>query len=173
MAFIVEDGTGKPDANSLVSVAEWDEYHTLRGNTAMVALSEADKQKYLVLGTDAVAAFRSLWLGSRVSISQATDWPRNGVYIANGDELWLLASNQVPVEVKAGVIELGVLSHAGKLVPTDKRGKSKVKVGPLEVTYDDVDAGARFKVIAPAVAKFSLYLKAASAGFQTARIVRT
>lgn len=87
MALIVEDGTGKPDAESYCEVADADAYHAKMGNTAWASVSAEDKEIALRRATqylDAVYAFP----GYKLNYNQALNWPRvedNGAFPAPYD----------------------------------------------------------------------------------------
>lgn len=77
MTFIVEDGTGLPDANSYASVADADEHYTARGDAEWLAATEAEKEYALIKATDyldAVYVFRSVPLTE----TQSLECPRYG-----------------------------------------------------------------------------------------------
>lgn len=128
MAFVVENGTGLPDANSYVSVAEADAYHADRGNNAWTG-AEAVKQAALVRATDYIEQiYGERWQGAPVSMSQALSWPRGGV--AN------VPADIVPVRLKQAVCQLALEAVSGiELNPTLDRAIKKEKIGPLETEY--------------------------------------
>ena len=78
MSLIVEDGTGRADAESYASVSVADAYHTARGNTAWAALATtALKEAALRKATDYLGQTYGLrWKGYRMTTTQALDWPR-------------------------------------------------------------------------------------------------
>lgn len=133
MALIVEDGTGKADAEAYISVADADAYFAARGNAAWAALTPEQKEQSLRLGADYMGAvYGPRWCGERTTTTQALDWPRTG---ACG-----IASDVVPVAVQRANAELAVRSSAGVLL-ADAGAQVKSKtVGPISVTYAD---GAR------------------------------
>ena len=73
MSLIVEDGTGKSNAESYISVADADTYHSNRDNTDWAALTTAEKERLLRIATDyMVAVYRLRWDGYRyVKIGRA------------------------------------------------------------------------------------------------------
>lgn len=80
MSLIVEDGTAKLDAESLVSVAFADDYFDKRGNVAWLDLDDSAKEAALRIATDYVEAFySSRFRGFRTNPAQALSWPRAGV----------------------------------------------------------------------------------------------
>lgn len=133
--FTVEDGSGKTNANSYVSVENADQYHLDRGNSVWAALATAVKQNYLVRATDYVdQRFGERWVGLRGSDTQALDWPRSCVVGIEPDAL--------PVKLIYAVCEYAIRCSEGQLAPDlefDAAGVSMVKigekVGPIERRY--------------------------------------
>lgn len=138
MALIVEDGTGKGDANSYASIAEIEAYFSQHlYATAWDAATTPQKE------ASAIMAARWLtvaikWDGYRVSsILQSLSWPRY--------EAWTLdhkyiASDIVPTEVKNAQAELsqGFL-ESNVVADPDDYGIKKVKVDTIEVEFDKLD----------------------------------
>ncbi|AEP08893.1 DnaT-like ssDNA-binding protein [Micavibrio aeruginosavorus] len=123
MAFVVEDGTGLPDANSYASVAEADAYHTDRGNAAWTG-SNSVKQAALVRATDYVEqAYAGRWKGCALTEEQALSFPRDEAV--------------VPAKLKQAVIQLALEAIATDLNPTQDRAVKREKVDVIEVEYMD------------------------------------
>jgi hypothetical protein len=139
MAIVVEDGTGKDNAESYASVADADAYHSSRGNAAWAALSTPVKEENLRKATDYLAAYDAVWKGSRVSSSQALAWPRRGVDAHNFEIL----STVVPKAVTVATAILALKASAGELAPDLDRGVLREKVGVLETEYDPASPQAR------------------------------
>lgn len=77
MAFVVEDGTGKTNSNSYVSVAETDAYFEDRGNLNWAG-TDSEKESYLIQATDYVdLRFKSKLLGIKETEAQALEFPRD------------------------------------------------------------------------------------------------
>jgi hypothetical protein len=146
MALIVEDGTGKTDAESYISVADADTYFNNRGNATWAALTSTAKEQALRKATDYMQASYTLrWDGIKVSSTQALDWPRAYVEIkqATGGYSSLPAyyvDNAVPVVVANACAELAVRASAADLLADAGAQVKQEVVGPLSVTYAD---GAR------------------------------
>lgn len=133
MALIVEDGTGKPDAEAYISVSDADTYFAARGNTAWAALTTGQKEQNLRLGTDYMGqVYGPRWCGERAHATQALDWPRADVCG--------VASDVVPVAVQRANAELAVRAAAGALLADQGAQVKSETVGPISVTYAD---GAR------------------------------
>lgn len=132
MSIIVEDGTGKSDAESYVSVAEFVLYHTNRGNS-VAALPTADIEVLLRKATDYLTAqYRGKWLGYRSHSTQALDFPRTGIVV---DEFITIESNQIPVELKNAQCELAARANNGALMQDETQKVKREKVDVIEVEY--------------------------------------
>lgn len=130
MAFVVEDGTGLPDANSYASVAEADAYHADRGNTAWAGI-EVVKESALVRATDYIEqVYSGRWKGARLTDNQALEWPRT-------------AAEGIPSHIKQAVFQLALEGVSGaNLNPTLGRAIKRRKVDVIETEYmDNAKAG--------------------------------
>ncbi|MBY0238134.1 MAG: hypothetical protein K2X55_02360 [Burkholderiaceae bacterium] len=151
MALIVEDGTGRTDAESYCSVADADRYHRAVGKEAdWVDLDTDVKEQKLREATRFMRqAYRPRWAGARVNSSQALCWPRYGVYV----DKFTVASNVVPNDVRDACAELALRAAGGDgLLPDLETGSNQVKVekiGPLTTEFFEanVDAAARFPAV--------------------------
>lgn len=138
--FIVEDGTGKSDAVSYTTVAQYSAYCELRG-IEYVALSDTQIEQILVKGTDAITAiYQMKWSGYRKNDTQALDFPRQLCYV-NGKALTTtyLADNVVPIEViNATILMANDSLVLDSLVPNIERGVVKESIGrnAIAVEYD-------------------------------------
>lgn len=136
MTLIVEDGTGKADAESYISVADADTYHANQGNTAWAAIATSTlKEQALRRGmTYMTGEYRDRWDGRRASATQRLDWPR--LMVAIRDIAGHLASDFIPPDVMYAHAELALLAADGPLAPNLERGVLREKIGPLEFDYD-------------------------------------
>lgn len=141
MALEVEDGTGKADAESYISVADATTHHADRGNSAWAGLaSDTVREQMLRKATDFMEAYYGdRWKGERTTTTQALSWPRTGV-CQNDSEI---ASNVVPVAVQRACAELALRAIAGDLAPDLAAQVKSETVGPISTTYAD---GARQQV---------------------------
>lgn len=133
--FVVEDGTGLPDANSLVSVEYADAYFTLRDNHSWEGV-DAEKQAWLVQATDYVVA-RFRFVGKPLTSDQALPFPRTGT----GYPL-------MPPNLLKAVCEYAVRAKTAPLAPdiaVDETGRvvagKTEKVGPIEDTVSYAVSG--------------------------------
>lgn len=137
MALVIEDGSGLPNAEAYISVANADAYFLARGGAAWGALTTEQKEQALRNGADYMAGvYGPRWKGSRVTAEQALDWPRSGV-VANGFEV---ADDAVPTAVGRANAELAVRASAGELLGDQGAEVKQETVGPITVVYQD---GAR------------------------------
>ena len=160
MSLICEDGSGKSDSESYISVADASSYHTARGNTAWAALAtDALREAALRRATDYMRqAYRSRWQGYKVNEDQALDWPRYDVEV----EGYAIDSDIVPTEIKNACAELALRASAADLNPDLTQGVAREKVGQIEVEYDK--ASPQFTRYRAIDALLSPYLKAGGGG---------
>jgi hypothetical protein len=173
MAIIVEDGTGKADAEAYVDVSFSDAYHEKRGNEAWAALSSVVKEQCIVKATDyMVELYNGRWKGMRRFTTQSLDWPRVGVVL---DEFSAAEYGTVdvpyyivPEEVKKACAELALKASAGALTADLGQGVLRETVGPITVQYD---SGSSRQTTYVSVARaLSRYMKSSSS---MAKLVRT
>lgn len=135
MALIVEDGTGKIDAESFASVAEADTRLAALGMTIWTDLSPTEKEQALRRATNYIEhQFYSYWLGYRYTAAQALGWPRGDVVVND----FTVLHTVLPVAVRNATIDLALKAAAGDLNP-DVGGEypvKKKKIGPIEKEYD-------------------------------------
>jgi len=137
--FVVEDGSGKSNANSYASEAAADQevenLETAANVTIWLNYASSVKQAAL---RDATAyadqRYGRRWLGLRWSEDQALDWPRSSVQDYDG---FVLASNEIPAKLVQAVALLAVKSAGGTSLWADQTTpgtvrRKKVKAGPVE-----------------------------------------
>lgn len=148
MALEVEDGTGKTDAESYISVTDADTYFSKRGITLWATLLTEEKEQALRRSTDYLGqVYRLRWKGARAVANQALDWPRsfveqedyeyaglNGYTMIGGQ--YYYPSNAVPVEVMNACAEMAFKAASGELAPDLDRAVTREKVDVIEVEYD-------------------------------------
>lgn len=152
MAFEVETGTASSTANSYVAVADADTYHADRGNTLWASLSTAQKQYALVRASDFLDSRFGHRIdgGYKVDEDQALEWPRIGFVDGDG---FSIDSNVVPVPWKRACMEMALRAFdadvaAVDLEPDVARQEKRVKVGPIEVEWqDDSNDSTYYKLV--------------------------
>jgi len=149
MSLVVEDGTSKTDADSYLSVADADTYHTAHSaSTDWSGAETADKEKSLRLATQFLdAKFNGLWRGYRTYQDQSLDWPRACVEDNDG---YSYVSDQMPQKLLDATAELALKVAGGDtlLDDVDRPGISKtkeVKVGPITIKKDYLGGDSPFK----------------------------
>lgn len=124
MALIVEDGTGMANAESLLSVADADAYHTAMGNAAWGAATTAQKEAALRRATQYLDA-RYQWQGDPLTATQALSWPREGVS-------WPVKR----VQDACAELALRAVALGGLYTDQDAAAIKQESIGPASVTYD-------------------------------------
>lgn len=142
MALVVEDGTGRADANGYISVDDASTYFADRNITAWDSVAEPEAA--IILATDFMLnMYRMRWKGFRATIAQALDWPRvyaekpdaNGMGYGTYPNYYL--TTEIPSEVKLACAELALRASASSLAP-DLSPDDYIKiarVGPISVEY--------------------------------------
>lgn len=136
MSLIVEDGTGKADAESYISVADADTYHAARGNTTWAALTTAVKEQSLRKATEYIEGYYT-FIGYRKTSTQMLAWPRYQAARVDlsmyGIAYW--SDTAVPLPVARACAELALVASTEDLSPALEAQALREKVGPIEVQY--------------------------------------
>lgn len=166
MTIIVEDGTGRADAESYISVADADAYHAKRLNGDWGPLANATKEALLIKATEyMVGTYREMWAGYTVNATQALDWPRYEVPDGRGG---YIDSNIVPAEVKKACAELALKANAGELAPDLEQAVKREKVDSIEVEYESYSSQSpRYPAVYSMIARYL-----SNSGF-TVKLVRS
>lgn len=138
MSLIVEDGSGRSDSESYISVADADTYHSNIGNATWATLTTTVKEQLLRKATNyMVQVYRSVWAGIRKNDTQSLDFPRFLVpKYDNGAMYSYYDSDSVPKEVKDACCEFALKANSASLAPDLDRLTKREKIGSLEVEYD-------------------------------------
>ena len=81
MDLVVEDGSGREDANTYASLDYVDTYHSDRNNTFWATGSSTIRKACILRGCDYIEKrFREMYKGYRRTKDQALGWPRIGAY---------------------------------------------------------------------------------------------
>jgi len=139
LVFIVEDGSGKPDATSYLTVEEADgimdrvpdEY-----KASWLSKDEYEKQQVLVWGTQIFDdyVYFPCHPNQKTNQFQALNFPRYGIFNQDG---YQIDAHSVPSFVKRAVTQLAFSLGATDLTSEPIRGITSATVGPLSVTFDD------------------------------------
>lgn len=130
MALIVEDGTGRPDAESYLSVADFRAICAGWGrDTAGVSDVVAEtKLREATIYIDTLGRYK----GARLLASQAAEFPREGLYDESGH---LVAG--VPLRVRRATADLAFRALTEALMPDQTKADfvASESVGPISRTY--------------------------------------
>ena len=139
MALIIEDGTGKIDAQSYATDAELTAYAAERGIT--VAGTNGTNEQILLKAMSHIEG--QSYIGYKKTREQALQWPRNDVELYG----WDWPDDQIPSQMKSAQIETALQIDAGSdpTETTDPDVKSE-SVGSLSVTYMDHSSTKRPKI---------------------------
>lgn len=137
MALVVEDGTGKSNATSFVSLTTADSYWSSRGDETWAAATDAAKEAALVKAADYIG-FGYTFAGQPLHAAQSLAWPRGGVIDARtGYEVNALS---VPpaVVVAACLLAREALSTdiLGQMTAAETVVKETVKLGDIETAKE-------------------------------------
>lgn len=129
--FVVEDGTGKTDATTYLSVEDMKQLWSNAGYNYS-ALSSTDIKIILNNASQSLdGRYGAKWPGERASLSQALDWPRSSVADKDGYDR---PSTTLPVEIERATAEMAYAVHSGVDVdPNDVDG------GDLKSEYVKVE----------------------------------
>lgn len=140
MALIHEDGTGKVDAESYVSVEDANAYHTARNNAGWTGTDAVKEAALRKAASYFDGAYGSRLPGVKKTAAQALLLPRAYGYDREG---YLLDDDEVWSVVKAANAELALRALTAELAPDLARGGAvrRQKVGTIEREFDDYAPG--------------------------------
>ena len=113
MTLIIEDGTGKPDAESYASAEDLALYAVKFGT---VIPSGAPEQEAL-LRRAALAMDGMTWKGRKMNSEQALSWPRREVLL----DQEIKPNNYLPARIQYGQMALAAEIHQDDIDPVEKR----------------------------------------------------
>lgn len=123
MALVIEDGSGRSDAEAYISVADADAYFLARGNATWAALTAEVKEQALRRAADyMVAVYGQRWRSEPVTTTQALSWPR-------------VEYDPIPVAVGRANAELALRASAADLLADQGAQVASEQVGPIAVAY--------------------------------------
>jgi len=131
--MVIEDGTGKTDSNSYVSVTFADNYFSSRGFSSWEELEDEDKEILLIKATDFIDNIFQ-WNGKKKTYEQALNFPRENLIDNNGYVI-----TDIPVNLKQAVCEaVEVLVNGSSLFQSasENGAVTSEKIGELSFTYD-------------------------------------
>lgn len=131
--FVVEDGTGKEDANAYCTVAVADQYNdNFVSSSSWDAVADSEKELAIRVATQYIDSYYS-WQGYRAVEDQSLQWPRWDVFDGEG---WAVDSNIVPIKVQYACSYLAIRYIEGDTLLPDLEDdyikKTKNVVGPIQ-----------------------------------------
>ena len=135
--MIVEDGTGKTDANSYVSVEFANDYFSARGVSEWNIDTEK-KEQLLIKATDFIDNIFQ-WLGKKEFENQALRFPRVDLRDYEGVEV-----KGIPLCLKQAVCDAALINNNSELFQTKEANGDVVseKIGELAFTYSKTNKEA-------------------------------
>lgn len=133
--FIVEDGTGIPDANSYVTVEEADDYLTqnIHVEAKWTALSLDEKQRLLSWASRYLDQHAE-WNGYPTYPTAQLRWPR--MFVTNRDRI-PISQYTIPQQIKEATMELARYLLTDDLSePRAQDGLKQVKVDVIEIVFN-------------------------------------
>lgn len=110
--MIVEDGTGKIDADSYVTVEFADDYFSARGVSEWAELTTEKKEQALIKATDFVDNIYQ-WYGKKEFEHQSLRFPRVDIRDYEGAEI-----SGIPICLKQAICDASFISTSGELFET-------------------------------------------------------
>jgi hypothetical protein len=141
VALVVEDGTGKSDAEAFTSVADLDTYLTTnRAQSGWTGDATAKEQAARLAGDAFIALTDGRFKGITSESTQRLPWPRSDVVVVEEGGNRTLASNVVPPRVIEAFNWLALataeaVTASENMVPDVSPGDDwiRVKAGQVEV----------------------------------------
>jgi len=133
-SFVVEDGTGLPNATSYVSLEEANDILiTNIHNTAWDALDDTQKE-YLLAWSTSLLDTKAEWDGYKTYSTSALRWPRK--YVINRDNL-CLPSDEIPLQLKQATAQYArYLVEQDRTVEQETAGITEIVVDVIELKFD-------------------------------------
>lgn len=158
MALTIENGSIVAGAESFATAAELVTYAANFGRTI-----PADTPSQEALLRRAYLQMDALpWKGQLVSLEQTGSWPRYNVQRGG----FVIASNTIPAQIKAGQMALATEIHADDLDPPELRAGAVTKErveGAVDVQYGPAPASlSKPATVRQSSAQFSGFLESSS-----------
>ncbi|KPG98343.1 hypothetical protein AEQ67_13395 [Pseudomonas sp. RIT-PI-q] len=113
MTLIIEDGSGKPDAESYASAEDLVMYAGKFG----VTIPAGEPAQEALLRRAALAMDGKTWKGRKTDSDQALAWPRRGVEL----DQQIKPDNYLPARIQYGQMALAAEIHTDDIDPIDQR----------------------------------------------------
>lgn len=162
MALVIEDGTGKTNAQSYASASTLTAYATARAIT-LTAATDAAKEALLIQGMDYIEAQN--FKGYKYTDDQALQWPRGGVFI----DSYIVDYNEIPQLLIDALCEVAIGIDGGtNPLANEERATKREKVDVIEVEY--MDGARNTTYLKAAESKLRKLLKAGAGGISAVAI---
>ena len=156
-SFVVEDGTGKSDANAYCTQAEADQYHENFGSpTAWSGAAQPDKEAAIREATQYMDLWYN-WNFYKTNSEQALEWPR--AYAEDKDG-FAIGSNVIPNKIKNACAYLALQKINGDVLLPVQQDEAAIKkfknvIGPLseEVEFQGAERPEKSYTIADEMVK--------------------
>jgi len=113
MTLIIEDGTGKPDAESYASAEDLARYAVKFGTVIPAGVPEQEAlRRRAALAMDGMT-----WKGRKANSEQGLSWPRREVLLDHE----IKPNNYLPARIQYGQMALAAEIHQDDIDPIDKR----------------------------------------------------
>lgn len=136
---------GGENSDSYASVTEADTYHAAYGNTAWAAISTS-ALKEAALRKAAQYIDTKVFIGVKVSATQALEWPRYQVEIGG----YCVSSETIPSDIKVAQMEAALIASSESLTPNLSNGSViEETVGKITKRYSDYtkDGGKKWPLV--------------------------
>ena len=146
--MVVEDGTGKTDSNSYVSVVFADDYFSSRGVTEWASLTNNAKEQALIRATDYIDNIFQ-WCGKKATAEQSLRFPRVNLKDYEGNDVI-----GIPTCLKQSVCDVAVITSKGtELFETAEQNGDVVSetITTLSFTYSKNERTTTSKTLYDAV----------------------
>lgn len=157
MTLIVEDGTGKVDSESFVSVIDADIYWSKHNSPSeWTSATEASKEsalRYATLYLDDNVS----WYSNRLTDTQALEWPRDAFTTPSGREI---AKGTIPQKVKDAVCELALQNIKEAFNDASSEGVKSERLGDASITYSGNGSKKNFTFIKTSLKDYGFTNKA-------------
>ena len=137
LTLIVENGTGKTDSNTYISLADAETYFESHlFPTEWAAATDPNKNIALVMAARLLDQWFE-WDGKKVLEEQAMRWPRYG---AKDRDNWVMDSDIVPNEVAQATAEMALYLFRGDSTTNpDTLGFKEIQVDTIKLVVDAID----------------------------------
>ena len=151
MALIVEDGTRPAGANSYLSVADADAYHTLMANAAWADASGPDKEAALIRATAGIdTKYKGQWIGVKSVTGQRLAWPRakvidtdQPIVTVEGESIPVSGAGAIPAALRDATAEVALIELTTRFVQRTVTKNDMVKREKVDVIETEFFASAQ------------------------------